>query len=128
MYLFRDGTKCFLCLMVLDAATLIGVKSMSGMGVLIVTEALGSILTTRFMLTLRGVYLSNQNSLDSSFHPSKMSNLNITTTTRVVGNLGAPLAYFSEPGPEARTDGRYDAGEDEDEELFYLSRCPLSVE
>ncbi|KAL4245676.1 hypothetical protein ABKN59_009539 [Abortiporus biennis] len=128
MYLFRDGTKCFLCLMVLDAATLIGVKSMSGMGVLIVTEALGSILTTRFMLTLRGVYLSNQNSLDSSFHPSKMSNLNITTTTRVVGNLGAPLTYFSESGPDARTDGRYDADEDEDEELFYLSRTPLSVE
>ncbi|KAL4248671.1 hypothetical protein ABKN59_006272 [Abortiporus biennis] len=99
-----------------------------GIGVTIMTEALGSILTTRFLLTLRGVYVSNRDSSDSSYspHPSKMSDLNFANTVQVVGNLGAPLAYLSQPGPDEHGDNIYD--EDENEELFYISSNPLFIE
>ncbi|KAL4247834.1 hypothetical protein ABKN59_007540 [Abortiporus biennis] len=88
-YLLCDGTLYFLSLMVLNATTLIGIKSLTTGGVPLISDVMASILISRFMLNLRAVYMPDDN-LPSSFHPSKMSDLHFASTS-IVGNLGAPL-------------------------------------
>ncbi|KAI0786280.1 hypothetical protein C8Q75DRAFT_289941 [Abortiporus biennis] len=92
VYLLRDGTIYFLCLITLYITTLAGAQSRLSGGIPIITEALSSILVSRFILNLRGVYLPNDNQLES-FRPSKMSNLHFAS--QIVGNLGAPLSLSS---------------------------------
>ncbi|KAL4251377.1 hypothetical protein ABKN59_005566 [Abortiporus biennis] len=93
IYLLRDGTIYFLCLMILNAVTLMGVKTLTTGGVPIVLQSVTSILISRFMLNLRGVYLPKDDSSDS-FHPSNISDLQFASN--IVGNLGAPLNHSSE--------------------------------
>ncbi|KAL4248667.1 hypothetical protein ABKN59_006252 [Abortiporus biennis] len=95
MYLLRDGTLYFLCLMTLNVANLIAIKFKAFGGVPAISEVATSILITRFMLNLRGVYLTNDRTSSSgSFHSSKMSDIHFASS--VVGNLGAPLVHSSE--------------------------------
>ncbi|KAI0781922.1 hypothetical protein C8Q75DRAFT_812067 [Abortiporus biennis] len=120
IYLLRDGTIYFLCLMILNAVTLMGVKTLTTGGVPIVLQSVTSILISRFMLNLRGVYLPKDDSSDS-FHPSKISDLHFASS--IVGNLGAPLAHSSESHSEEielRNLG-------EEEEVIRESSNPLSV-
>ncbi|KAL4248653.1 hypothetical protein ABKN59_006266 [Abortiporus biennis] len=118
-YLIRDGTVYFLCLMVLNAATLVGIKTWTIGGIPVLTEIITSVLTSRFMLNLRGVYLSDDDR-PNSFHPSKVSDLQFAST--IVGNLGAPLAQIYDSNFEENN-----CYGDDMEHVEHESSEPLSV-
>ncbi|KAI0786279.1 hypothetical protein C8Q75DRAFT_808675 [Abortiporus biennis] len=99
-YLLRDGAIYFLFLMILNITTLIGNKTLTLGGVPLISEAVASILISRFMLNLRGVYMANDHS--DSFHPSKMSDLNFASN--IIGNLGAPLSHSVRPEMQSYED------------------------
>ncbi|KAI0786285.1 hypothetical protein C8Q75DRAFT_808680 [Abortiporus biennis] len=96
---------------------------MSG-GIAIITEAIVSILMSRFLLNLRGVYLPNDNSADSPFRPSEITS-NLQFASSIIGNLGAPLTHSVKSDLELERENELDWGEMVD--TVQESCNPLSV-
>lgn len=76
-----------------------------------------SILVSRFIMNLRGVYTPG-GSAPGSLHLSKLSDVRFANS--VVGNLGAPLGF-----EEEEEKGLASRPEDEDVELAKISDNPL---
>jgi len=87
--LLRDGTVYFAFLLILNIANLVAIEEQAFGAIPAISDVVTSILISRFMLNLRGVYTTSDSDLTSSFHPSKFSDIRFVNT--VVGNLGAPL-------------------------------------
>ncbi|CAL1698806.1 unnamed protein product [Somion occarium] len=88
--LLRDGTVYFAFLLVLNVANLVAISYNIFGALPALTDVVTSILITRFLLNLRGVYSSNGATTSFDFDKS-MSDVRFANASDVVGNLGAPL-------------------------------------
>ncbi len=77
-----------------------------------------SVLLSRFVMNLRGVYIPSD-SAGGSFHSSRMSDIRFANS--IVGNLGAPLGFEEEHNSLAST-----RPEGEDIQVVKISDDPLT--
>ncbi|KZT07019.1 uncharacterized protein LAESUDRAFT_812368 [Laetiporus sulphureus 93-53] len=113
----RDGTIYFLMLLILNAVNLAAVEFRAFGCLPALTEALSSILISRFILNMRSVCLSSNGQLDSSnlLAESQLSDLYFSHL--VTGNLNSPLGDSFQEGDE-ELDRRMGT---EDEAVFVTS-------
>ncbi|CCM06021.1 uncharacterized protein FIBRA_08265 [Fibroporia radiculosa] len=126
----RDGTVYFLTLLVLNVVNLIAIKFQDYGCIPALTEVLSSILISRFLLNLRGVYLSdselqedaiNKLSTNRDLGTSQLSSLRFSYS--IAGNLGAPLN-------DLLSDAYFDGGSEHSsvhDDVAYISANPLAV-
>ncbi|PCH34968.1 hypothetical protein WOLCODRAFT_155612 [Wolfiporia cocos MD-104 SS10] len=117
--ILRDGTLYFVTMLILNVINLVVIEFQDFGSLPALTEVLTSILISRFLLNLRGVYLAQGESRsydESSLQSTRMSSLQFADD--IVGNLGAPLS-------EDDHDEQYDEATGEDEENSYISDNPL---
>ncbi|TCD64640.1 hypothetical protein EIP91_003842 [Steccherinum ochraceum] len=117
LMLLRDGTIFFVFLLTLNAINLVAIKAQRFGAVPAISDVVTSILISRFLLNLRGVYVVNEIVTSSSFHPSRMSDVRFADS--ITGNLGAPLVFAK---PRARG-----AEDDDDEREEIFARDPILV-
>jgi len=119
----RDGTIYFVTLLILNVINLVAVKFQAFGSLPAITEVLNSILISRFILNLRGVYLYGTDSKASSNSSLKLSDIStLQFADDMAGNLGAPLDDIL-----TDVDERTERVAGDDEEIAYVSNDPLTV-
>lgn len=117
----RDGTLYFVTILILNVLNLVAIKFQAFGSLPAITEVLTSILISRFILNLRGIFLSpgGSNATTSTLRMSQMSSLHFASG--IAGNLGAPL------GDPADAEDRIDDSSTARGEVAYVSDDPLAA-
>ncbi|OSX61290.1 hypothetical protein POSPLADRAFT_1182434 [Postia placenta MAD-698-R-SB12] len=112
----RDGT-----ILILNVLNLVAIKFQAFGSLPAITEVLTSILISRFILNLRGIFLSpgGSNATTSTLRMSQMSSLHFASS--IAGNLGAPL------GDLVDAEDRIDDSSTARGEVAYVSDDPLAA-